>query len=338
MEYGNKGAVRKIALLALVLLVLLFCSVLLGRYAIAAGDLFRLLFGGSALRESAQGKKAALVLYNIRLPRVLLACLVGAGLSTSGAVYQTAFRNHMASPDILGASAGAAFGASLAIVLGMSARMIVVFAFVSSIGSVLLAFWLSEHAKGKKVLNLILAGMMASSLCTAGTSYMKIIAEPGTQLQEITFWLMGSLSGASRGQLGFAALVLLLSYTPLFLLRWRMNALSMEDSEAHILGVNAGRLRLFSLALATFLVAFCVSVSGIISWVGLIVPHFARKWVGNNMRYLLPASTLLGAIFLLLVDDISRNLLKVEIPIGILTALIGVPFFMYLFVKKEEVY
>lgn len=332
---GNKSITDNkeriiIYLLLVCLIVLTVISLCFGRYKISIFELSRLI-----LKKENLSKQVPIIFYNIRLPRILLAILVGAALASAGSVYQTAFRNFMASPDILGASSGAAFGASLAIILKLSENYIILCAFTFSVISVFLAFFVSENARGKRLVNLILSGMMVSSLFSAGTSYIKLIANPNTELSEITFWLMGSLSAAKKEQVYFAFIIMSISYLPLYLLRWRINILSFEDSEAKVLGINSKLLRIFSLAFSTLLIATAVSVSGIISWIGLIVPHFARKMVGNNLRFLLPASTVLGSIFLLIVDDISRNLLKTELPIGILTALVGAPFFMYLFTRKD---
>lgn len=317
-------------ILFLVLVFIFLLSLSFGRYKIEILDILKLIFKKEVLDQ-----RVSLVFYHIRLPRVILAVLVGMALASAGSVYQSAFRNSMASPDILGASQGAAFGASLAIILDLSSFFIIAFAFLFSIFSVLIAFFIAKRARGKKVINLILAGMMVSSLFGAGVSYIKLISNPNTQLAEISFWLMGSLSATKKEQVYFAFSIMALSYIPLFLLRWHINVLALDDKEAKIIGVNIRVLRLISLFLATLLIATAVSVSGIISWIGLIIPHFARKMVGNNLEHLFLASSILGAIFLLLVDNISRNLLKTEIPIGILTALVGSPFFLYLFSRKE---
>ena len=178
---------------------------------------------------------------------------------------------------------------------------------------------------------------MVSSLFQSGTSFIKLVADPNNQLPQITFWLMGSLSGTRLKDVGFALIPMVIGSAPLLLLRWRINILTLGDEEAATLGVNTGALRLVVILCATFLTAASVAVSGMIGWVGLVIPHLSRKLVGNDCRYLLPASMLMGASFLLLVDDISRNLLTTEIPIGILTAFIGAPFFIYLMTRRGNV-
>ncbi|MEF9895632.1 MAG: iron ABC transporter permease, partial [Clostridia bacterium] len=197
--------------------------------------------------------------------------------------------------------------------------------------------WLvGRFAKGKQVMSMILAGIMVSSLFQAGTSYIKLVADPTNQLPAITYWLMGSLSGAKAADVAFLLGPMALGLVPLMLLRWKMNLLTLGDEEARTMGVNAGRLRLVTVLSATLLTAAAVAVSGTIGWVGLVVPHLARKLVGNNFRRLMPASMLLGALFLVVVDDVSRNLLATEIPLGILTALVGAPFFLWLILRRGE--
>lgn len=199
-----------------------------------------------------------------------------------------------------------------------------------------LVYAIARRAKGNPVTMLLLAGVMIGSLFSACTSYVKLVADPTNQLPAITYWLMGSLSGTRMNAVGFAAVPMLIGLMPLLALRWRINLLTLDEEEARSMGVNTGRLRLVVILCATVLTAACVAVSGMIGWVGLVIPHLSRKLVGSNCRYLLPASTIFGAIFLLLVDNISRNLLATEIPIGILTAFVGAPFFLYLMTRKEQ--
>lgn len=277
-------------------------------------------------------------LWNIRMPRVLLSIVVGACLSAAGAAYQGVFQNPMASPDILGASAGAGFGAALAILIGLSSLYITLFAFAASLVTVALVFTVSRHAKGDRVLGLVLAGIMISSLFQSGTSFIKLVADPGNKLPQITYWLMGSLSGASWEDMGIAALPVAAGLIPLLLLRWRLNVLTMGDDEARALGVNAHRLRIWIVVCSTLVTAASVAVSGMIGWVGLVIPHMMRRIVGSDYRYLMPASVIGGGIFLMVVDNISRNVSSSGIPIGILTAFVGAPFFLWLITGKGDHY
>lgn len=319
-----------VLLMAVALVVCILASFTLGRYAVPLRHLLGIL--GSKLGLpihcfwTAQMEAAV---WNIRLPRVLLSVLVGACLAGAGASYQGVFQNPMASPDILGASAGAGFGAALAILLGRSSIGITLGAFFMSLVTVALVFAISRRAKGERVLGLVLAGIMVSSLFQSGTSFIKLVADPNNQLPQITFWLMGSLSGARWQELGFVVLPMLAGLIPLLLLRWQLNVLTLGDDEARAMGVNAPRLRLVIVLCSTLVTASAVSVSGMIGWVGLVIPHMLRRVVGSDYRYLLPASVVGGGMFLLLVDNVSRSL-SGGIPIGILTSFIGAPFFLWM--------
>jgi len=318
------------------LIALVIGSVALGRYPIGLKELFGILASRFAPIEPFWTKTQEALLLNHRLPRVILACMVGICLSAAGASYQGVFQNPMASPDILGASSGAAFGAALAILLGMNNAMTVVFAFAGSLLTVGLVIFTGRRTRGKRSLGLILSGILIGSLVSSGTSFVKLVADPAEQLPAITYWLMGSLNGTAPKDVWFAAVPMGLGLCLLFLLRWRINVLTLGDEEARAIGVHAGHLRMAVILCATLITAASVAVSGVIGWVGLVIPHLTRKIVGSDYRYLLPASALFGGIFLLVADDISRNLLATEIPLGILTALIGAPLFLFLTVKDGE--
>lgn len=330
---------QKLTLLILALLpvVLMFISLLMGRYPISISTVLNVLLGQGLSTPETVSDPIVTVLYNIRLPRIILACMIGLCLSGAGAAYQGVFQNPMAAPDLLGATSGAAFGAALAILMGWSSPMISLSAFAFSMVAVACVYVLGKKAPGSRVLSLILAGMMIGSLFTAGTSFIKLVADPTNQLPAITYWLMGSLAGASQHTVLWIALPMSLGIIPLLLLRWQLNLLTLGDEVALTMGVNPDRLRLIVILSATLMTAAAVSVSGMIGWVGLVIPHLARKLIGNNYQYLMPASMLLGASFMLVIDTVSRNLLAVEIPIGILTAFIGAPFFAYLIFMKEGV-
>ena len=301
--------------MAAALLALLLLSFVWGRYDVPLSEVVRILLSRLFPVEQTWTDNMAIAVWNVRLPRILLACLVGCALSAAGASYQTVFQNPMAAPDILGASSGACFGAALAILTGQGSVTVTVYAFCAS---------------------LLLAGIMVGSLFTAGTSYIKLVADPSNQLPQITYWLMGSLSGTRMKTVTFASACMAVGLLPLLLLRWRMNLLTLSADEARAMGVHTDRLRLTVILSATVLTASAVSVSGMIGWVGLVIPHLSRRIVGNDCRWLLPMSMLFGAAFLLLVDNLARCLTAVEIPIGILTAFVGAPFFIYLMVKGGE--
>lgn len=242
----------------------------------------------------------------------------------------------MAAPDILGASAGAGFGAALAIFLNFTSTGITICAFLMSLLTVSLVFKISSHTKGEKILGLVLAGIMISSLFQAGTSFIKLVADPTNKLPAITYWLMGSLVGASIKELSFVIWPMIIGLVALLLLSWRINVLTLGDDEARSLGIDCKRLRAIVISAATLLTAASVSVSGMIGWVGLIIPHMMRRLVGSDYRYLMPSSIIGGGIFLLLVDNFSRNISSAEIPIGILTSFVGAPFFIALITKRSD--
>ena len=322
--------------MASALLALFLLSFVMGRYGVPLGQVVRILLSGVLPLEQTWTGNMAIAVLNVRLPRILLACLVGCGLSAAGTGYQTVFQNPMAAPDILGASSGACFGAALAILTGQSTVMITVFAFLASLLSVALVYLVGNHTRGNRVVNLLLAGIMVGSLFSACTSYIKLVADPTNQLPQITYWLMGSLSGTRMGTVRVAAVCMAVGLVPLLLLRWRMNLLTLSPDEARAMGVHTDRLRLAVILSSTVLTAAAVSVSGMIGWVGLVIPHLSRRIVGSDCRRLMPMSCLFGAAFLLLVDDMARCLTATEIPIGILTAFVGAPFFIYLMVKGGD--
>lgn len=313
-------------------------SFLLGRYPVGPAELARILLSRVFPIGPSWPEAAELVVFNIRLPRVLLSCMVGCCLSAAGASYQGVFQNAMAAPDILGASSGAALGAALSILLNMGGHTVTAMAFLFSLLCVTLVIFISSHAKGKRVLGLVLSGIMISSLFSSGTSFVKLMADPSDQLPAITFWLMGSLSGAKPDDVLFAFVPMALGCATLLMLKWRINVLTLGDDEARTMGVNAQRVRLTVILASTLITAASVAVSGMIGWVGLVIPHLARRLVGNNYRCLMPASMLLGALFLLTVDNLCRTLMMTEIPLGILTSLVGAPFFIYLITRENERY
>ena len=336
VELQKRRPTGRVAMMAAVLLALFLLSFIWGRYDVPLPEVVRILLSRLLPVTQTWTDNMAIAVCNVRLPRILLACLVGCALSAAGASYQTVFQNPMAAPDILGASSGACFGAALAILTGQSSVTVTVYAFCASLLSVALVYLVGSRTRGSRVVNLLLAGIMVGSLFTAGTSYIKLVADPTNQLPQITYWLMGSLSGTRMKKVGFVAVCMAVGLLPLLLLRWRMNLLTLSADEARAMGVHTDRLRLAVILSATVLTASAVSVSGMIGWVGLVIPHLSRRMVGNDCRWLLPMSMLFGAAFLLLVDNMARCLTAVEIPIGILTAFVGAPFFLYLMVKGGE--
>jgi iron complex transport system permease protein len=269
----------------------------------------------------------------VRLPRVLAAVLIGGALSVSGAAFQGLFRNPMASPDILGAYAGAGFGASIGILCGFSIVGIQFLGFAGGLAAVLLAWSLAGSASrfgGDPTLTLILVGIIIREAGMALIRLTEYVADPHGKLAAITFWLVGGLSAVTPHDLQFAAAPIIVGVVPILLLRWRLNMLSFGEEEARALGVNPWRIRIVVILCSAMISAAVVSIAGMIMWVGLVIPHLARMIVGANHKVLLPASFLVGSCYLLLVDDCARGLFSLEVPLGVLTSLVGVPFFLYL--------
>ena len=268
---------------------------------------------------------------SIRLPRVATALLVGAALSAAGAVYQGLFRNPLVSPDILGVSTGAGLGAVTAIFFSLPVIAIQGFAFVGGAITVTLVYLVANAVRNHEpTLVLVLSGVVIGALAGACISLLKILADPYDQLPAITFWLLGSLAGIRTSDVASALPAVLIGLIPLVLLRWRMNLMALGDEEAATLGIDPRRLRLLFVAAATLMTASVVAISGVIGWVGLVMPHIARLVVGPNFNRLLPAAMLMGAGYLLAVDTIARTLAETEIPLGVLTAFLGAPVFVWL--------
>lgn len=330
MTAADKRYARRFAVLGAVFLAVLLGSLLLGRYALSPGQLLHMLWtkvtGGAADWPLSDDK----VVFAVRLPRVAAAALVGAALAVSGAAYQGMFRNPMVSPDILGASTGAGFGAAVAILLGAGYFGISAAAFCCGLLAVAAAWLVSRLSRTNQTVALILAGMMISSLFSAGTSFVKLVADTQQQLPAITYWLMGSLSSIKDKDVLFLSIPVALGMVPLLVLRWRMNLLTLGEEEAQSMGVNTRRLRGAVIVCATLLTSASVAVSGMIGWVGLVIPHFCRMLFGYDYRRLIPAGALFGAAFLLAVDDIARLVTTGELPLGILAAFVGAPLFLYL--------
>ena len=321
---------RRFAALTVVFLLVLFLSGMLGRFSVTPRELLRLLLSRFVRVEPNWRDGAQTVVFQIRLPRIAAAALVGAALAVAGVSYQGMFRNPMVSPDILGASTGAGFGAALAILLGAGYFGISLTAFCFGLLAVAAAYLVSCLSHTNQTVALILAGMMISSLFSAATSYVKLVADTQQQLPAITYWLMGSLSSIKPRDVFFLVLPVALGLIPLLVLRWRMNLLTLGDEEARSMGVNTRLLRLAVIVCATLLTAASVAVSGMIGWIGLVIPHFCRMLFGYDYRRLLPAAALFGAAFLVVVDDIARLAYTGELPLGILTAFVGAPIFLYL--------
>lgn len=305
-------------------------SFVIGPYAMTIKELLHTIYYHFADPSQIRDPNMETVLFSIRIPRVLTALLVGAALSISGAVYQGIFRNPLVSPDVLGASAGAGVGASLALLWSKSTVVVEIYAFVFCLLSVFLTMLINKIVAKDPILGLVLGGMLVSSLLSAAISYIKIVADTDDKLPAITFWLMGGFSSISQNELVAGLLPFAVGFFLLLTQKWELNVLSFGEEEARSLGVNTRRVRAQVILGTTLLIGACVSISGIIGWVGVVIPHVARAMVGPNFKRLLSASILLGASYLLLVDTCIRGIWTVEPPIGIITAILGVPFFMFI--------
>ncbi len=319
-----------VAALTLVLAAGALTALAIGPFRLSLPEVLAALTGRA-------GGQAEVVILNIRLPRVLAAMLVGAALAAAGASYQVLFRNPLVSPDILGVSSGAALGAVCGIFLSLPMIAIQGFAFLGGLAAVSLVIFIAQAVRGvDQTLVLVLTGVVMGALAGAATSLLKVMADPYDQLPAITFWLLGSLARTTSADLGLVLPSVALGLVPLILLRWRINLLSLGDDEARALGVDAPKLRLLVIAAATLITASVVAIAGVVGWVGLVIPHIARMLVGPSFATLLPVSAIIGAGYLLLVDTLSRTMATIEIPLGILTAVLGAPFFLYLLARGRR--
>ena len=328
MNKENKEIISMV-LLVFLPIILFFASFLMGRYPVSPVDVVKTILSPIFPQLSVSSTVNTIV-WQIRLPRILAALLVGASLSMAGTSFQGIFKNPLVSSDLLGVSNGAGFGAAIAILLSGSGAVIQIFAFIFGIISVSITYLISKAYKAGGILILVLSGVAISAFFNSLISGIKFIADPEDKLPEIVYWLMGSLASVTMNEIIMIIIPLFIGFIVLYLLRWQMNILAMGDEEAQSLGLNPSRIRLIIIAACTLLTSAAVSISGIIGWIGMIIPHMARMIVGPDNKVLLPASLSLGASFLLLIDNISRVVISIEIPIGILTAVIGVPIFLYL--------
>ncbi|MDQ8700847.1 iron ABC transporter permease [Hyphomicrobium sp. LHD-15] len=318
-------------LAAVLLAAVLLWALGTGKYRVSPEDIIRILAAGISGSDSGAGSTAETVIWNIRLPRVITGFLVGAALAAAGAVYQGLFRNPLVSPDILGVSAGASLGAVLGIFLSSSILIIQGLAFAGGVIAVSVVYGIGSAARDRDpTLVLVLAGVAIAALLGACISLLKVLADPYNQLPAITFWLLGSLASVTRSDMLSIVPATAIGLIPLVLLRWRMNLMTLGDEEARALGVETAKLRLVFIAAATLMTAAAVSISGIIGWIGLLVPHVARMLVGPDFSRLLPTALLLGGGYLVAVDTLARSIADIEVPLGILTAALGAPFFLWL--------
>lgn len=333
MDITKKSGLTALFIAAPILAIVISLSI--GRFPVDVYSVVEVIWCKLTFQTCPVNELSQTVVWDIRLPRAILGAMVGGCLAISGASFQGLFRNPLVNAGLLGVSSGAGFGASLAIILFDNVIATYGLAFAFGMLAVVLSYLIARVYKSTPTIMLVLGGVIVSSVFSALISLLKYLADPTDQLPAIVFWLMGSLASARFSDIVIAGLPMIIGITGLLLLRWRINVLSMGDREAHTLGINTTLNKGIVIACASLATAGAVCVSGIIGWVGLVIPHIGRMLVGNDNKVLIPVSLSLGAVFLVLVDDVSRILTRAEIPLGILTALIGGPFFVYLLKKTK---
>jgi len=325
-----------IRIFMVVLVLVVLASLCLGRVTIPFLQTLKILFSPVLSLEPDWSETTYSVVMDVRLPRILAGLLVGAALSISGASFQGVFQNPLVSPHILGVAAGAGFGAALAILFFDNIWMIHLISFLFGLASVAMTYALSRVYKMTPVLMLVLSGIVVGSLFSALTSLLKYMADPMNKMPAIVFWLLGSLNHVSFKNLLITLPIFLACMAVLLLVRWRINLLSMGEEDARSLGINTEALKAVIILSATIATASAVCISGIIGWIGIMIPHIGRLIVGPDHKYLLPISMVIGAAYLVAVDTIARTALTTEIPIGILTAVFGAPVFAFLLRKSQK--
>lgn len=323
-----------VLLLGALVLSMLF-SLTAGSYSISASQIWQALVAGPGNQSAASN--IDVIIWQVRMPRTLGALLLGAALAAAGAVFQSLLRNPLVSPDILGVSAGSGLGAISAMLLGLSLFWLQISAFVGGLLAVALVYLLAGLLRQRDpVLMLVLAGIAVGTVLGACISLLKVLADPYDQLPAITYWLLGGLNSVSLAELAWAAPTILLPLALVYAMRWRLNLLSLPDEQVTAMGVSVHASRWLLIAAATLLTASAVSFAGIVGWVGLLIPHAARLLTGANLQRLLPVSILMGACFVLLTDSLARSLSSFELPLGVLTALVGGPFFILLLIRSNR--
>lgn len=313
----------------------LLATICIGRYSVSVPDVFRCFLTAITGNDMGIDQQTYSVVMHVRLQRGIQGLLVGASLAVSGACFQSLFRNPLVSSGMLGVSNGAGFGAALSILLFNSMVMTSLFSFGFGVLAVILAYLTGKVSGGTPTITLVLGGTIIQSIFSALLSLLKYIADPYSELPAITFWLMGSLASTQTEELIFSAIPMLIGLAGTMLFRWRLNVLSMGDREAKTLGLNVGLNKGCVIAFATLATAGAVCISGVIGWIGLVVPHMCRMVIGSDNKWLIPASISIGACFMIFVDTICRTVSGAEIPLGIVTAIVGGPFFIYLLKKTK---
>ncbi len=320
-----------------IILIIIFAMIAIstGQFSISILNVWKVL-----LHQSVDVKNAETVIFNVRIPRILLSLIAGSGLAVAGAAFQSLFSNPLATPDTLGCANGASFGAALGILLGLKSIGVQMSALIMGIFAVILVFVVSKstQSESRNMLMVILSGMVVSSLFSALVSFVKYIADPNDVLPVITFWLMGSFSSATLRSLYTGAPCILLGIVLIYLMRYRLNALTLSEEEAKSFGINLKLNRMIVIFSASIITASVVSLCGVIGWVGLLIPHICRMLFGNNQSKVIPGCIVFGALFMLIVDTLARCMCQSEIPVSILTSVIGAPVFILLLRKTGGIH
>ena len=333
----TRSALPGLAIAFAVLIAGLLLAFTVGRYPVSLADLLSVLLAKLTGHRADVAPAVESVILQVRGPRVMAAALVGAALAVAGTAFQGLFRNPLVSPDILGASSGAALGAVIGIFFSLGIVAIQAFAFVGGLLAVAAVYVIGSAVRARDpILVLVLTGVVVGALLGAGVGLVKYLADPYNQLPAMTFWLLGSLAAANVSDLLPLFGPVAIGATVLIALRWRMNVMSLPEEEARSLGVATGPLRIAIVAAATLTTSASVATAGIIGWVGLVVPHLARSLVGPDFARLLPTAAILGGGYLLVIDTLARTAAEVEIPLGILTAVVGTPFFIWLLASMQR--
>ncbi len=330
MKIKSKNIKKKLIILAVLPLILLVVSLCIGRFYVSPKTTFSILFSKISSVEVFWDDIEEIVVLGVRLPRILMALMIGAALSVSGTSFQAIFGNPLVSPHILGVAAGAGFGAALGILLSNSVIVTQLMALAFGVGAVLITYLISKRKSAATLYTLVLSGVITGAFFTALISFIKYVADPDDKLPEIVYWLMGSLNGIVMRDVLTALPFILTGILIIVLLRWKINVLSLTEEEASSLGIDVKKYRLIIIGASSIITAVSVAFCGIVGWIGLVIPHVGRMIVGNDHKALVPATVFLGAFYLLFIDNLSRTLTPAQIPLSILTAIIGAPFFAYL--------
>lgn len=333
---NSKSILGTLIVLLIALFGVMIFAICVGKYEVSPAESLSILLRAASFREQVANEMTVNVVLRLRLPRILASIFVGAALSISGACYQGIFKNPLVSPDFLGVSSGACIGAALAILLGLTSAYISGFAFLGGIVAVLITAALPALVKNRSNIMLVLAGIIVSSLMSSILGFIKYTADPDTQLASITYWTMGDFSYVSPKDLFTMVIVLIPPMIILMLMSWWIDVLSMGEDEAKTLGANVRLVRGIAILCSTLLTSGSICLAGTIGWVGLIIPHFSRMLVGSSNRRVLPVSCVIGGLFMLLVDTITRIIGTTEMPVSIMTGIVGAPFFVWLLFKRRE--